>query len=47
MRNIAKLALKKINEQDEFIKISFYVTGGFAIVLAGYGVGRLIGLVTL
>lgn len=46
MQRIVKSVLKKINEQGEFIKVSIYVMGGFVLVMAGYGVGRLVGLVT-
>lgn len=38
--------IKKINEQDEFIRASIYIFVGFLIVLIGYGIGRLIGMVT-
>ncbi|MCE4048854.1 MULTISPECIES: hypothetical protein [Bacillaceae] len=37
--------LKKVNEQSEFIKVSIYVMIGFSIILVGYGVGRMIGMV--
>ena len=37
--------LKKINEQDEFIRASIYIFGGFLLVLVGYGVGRLVGMI--
>ncbi|MDO7484893.1 hypothetical protein Q5O89_00975 [Peribacillus frigoritolerans] len=31
-----------INEQNNFIKVSIYIFGGFSIVLARYNVGRLV-----
>ena len=43
---ICKPIFKKVNEQDQFIKISIYVMCGFSIVLVGYGVGRLVGMIT-
>lgn len=45
LNKFTKSIFKKINEQDEFIKVSIYIIGGFSIVLVGYGFGRLIGLV--
>lgn len=41
----AKPILKKVNEQGEFIKASIYVMVGFLLILVGYGVGRLIGMI--
>lgn len=35
---------KKIKEQDEFIRVSIYIMGGFSIVSVGYGIGRLVGM---
>ncbi|MHA4307450.1 hypothetical protein ACX16O_01195 [Bacillus cereus] len=46
MQDIIKSIFKKINEQDEFIKACIYIMSGFSIILVGYGVGRLIGMVT-
>lgn len=46
MNNIVKTTIKKMNEQDQFIKASIFTIGGFSIVLVGYGVGRLVGMIT-
>jgi len=41
-----KPIIKKVNEQGEFIKASIYVMVGFSIILVGYGIGRLVGMIT-
>ena len=46
MNKAFKSINKKIDEQDEFIKASIYIAGGFLLILAGYGVGRLIGMIS-
>jgi hypothetical protein len=45
MENMVKPIVKKINEQDQFTKASIYIIVGFLIVLAGYGIGRLVGMI--
>jgi hypothetical protein len=37
--------IKKINEQGAFIRTSIYILSGFSIVLVGYDIGRLFGLI--
>jgi hypothetical protein len=37
---------KKIDEQNDFVRASIYILGGFSLVLVGYGIGRyVIGMV--
>ncbi|UCZ53944.1 hypothetical protein LGQ02_03940 [Bacillus shivajii] len=36
MKSVFEKLKRKINEQNEFIKISIYVTGSFILVLMGY-----------
>ncbi|MED3964932.1 hypothetical protein [Niallia taxi] len=40
-----KIIFKKVKEQGEFIKSSIYVMIGFSIILVGYGIGRLVGMI--
>ncbi|MGE7602382.1 hypothetical protein ACQKL5_07695 [Peribacillus sp. NPDC097675] len=45
MNKLMRKLLTKINEQDQFMRASYYIMGGFLIILVGYGVGRLVGLI--
>jgi len=40
-----KIIFKKVKEQGGFIKSSIYVMIGFSIILVGYGIGRLVGMI--
>ena len=46
MNKFLKSVFQTINKQDQFMRASFYIIGGFLIILVGYGFGRLVGLVT-
>ena len=43
MNTFMKSLRTKINEQDQFMRASYYIIGGFLIIMVGYGFGRLVG----
>ncbi|MFJ7744595.1 hypothetical protein [Peribacillus sp. NPDC097295] len=45
MNKLMENLLAKINEQDQFMRASYYIIGGFLIILVGYGFGRLVGMI--